>query len=99
GLQIRDAADILLRDIDALIPVLERQAIAHRDTLSVGRTHGVHAEPMTFGLKIAVWVDEMRRNRERLVAARDAAAVGAISGAVGTHSSVPAELEVIVCER
>ncbi|MBK6662878.1 MAG: adenylosuccinate lyase [Thermoflexaceae bacterium] len=97
GLQLRDAADLLLADVDALIVVLERQAAAHRDTLCVGRTHGVHAEPTTFGLKLAVWVDEMRRNRERLACARDAVAVGAISGTVGTHASVPPALEEIVC--
>ncbi|MFN8508831.1 MAG: adenylosuccinate lyase, partial [Dehalococcoidia bacterium] len=99
GLQLRDAADLLLADVDALSAVLERQATAHRDTLCVGRTHGVHAEPTTFGLKLAVWVDEMRRNRERLVAARGAVAVGAISGTVGTHASVPPALEEIVCEK
>ena len=99
GLQLRDACDLLLQGVDALSAVLERQAKIHRDTLCVGRTHGVHAEPTTFGLKLAVWVDEMRRNRERLVAAREAVAVGAISGTVGTHASVPPELEEIVCKR
>ncbi len=99
GLQLRDACDILLRDIDALSKVLERQAVAHRDTLCAGRTHGVHAEPTTFGLKLTVWVDEMRRNKKRLEDARDAVAVGAISGTVGTHASVPPKLEEIVCER
>jgi adenylosuccinate lyase len=99
GLQLRDACELLLADIDALLVVLERQAKAHRDTLCAGRTHGVHAEPMTFGLKIAVWVDEMRRNRARLVDARAAIAVGAISGTVGTHASVPPKLEEIVCEK
>jgi adenylosuccinate lyase len=98
GLQLRDACAVLLADVDALSAVLERQAKRYRDTLCVGRTHGVHAEPTTFGLKIAVWVDEMRRNRRRLELARDAVAVGAISGTVGTHSSVPAELEEMVCE-
>jgi adenylosuccinate lyase len=99
ALQLRDASDILLADVDALLVVLERQAVAHRDTLCVGRTHGVHAEPTTFGLKLAVWVDEMRRNRARLVAARQAVAVGAISGTVGTHASVPPRVEELVCEK
>jgi adenylosuccinate lyase len=99
ALQLRDASDILLADVDALLVVLERQAVAHRDTLCVGRTHGVHAEPTTFGLKLAVWVDEMRRNRARLVAARQAVAVGAISGTVGTHASVPPQVEELVCEK
>ncbi|MES4791764.1 MAG: adenylosuccinate lyase [Chloroflexota bacterium] len=99
ALQLRDASDILLADVDALVVVLERQARAHRDTLCVGRTHGVHAEPTTFGLKLAVWVDEMRRNRARLVAAREMVAVGAISGTVGTHASVPPRVEELVCAK
>ncbi|HML99009.1 MAG TPA: adenylosuccinate lyase [Tepidiformaceae bacterium] len=99
ALQLRDACDLLLGDIDGLSAVLERQAVAHRDTLCTGRTHGVHAEPTTFGLKLAVWVDEMRRNRRRLEAARETVAVGAISGTVGTHASVPPELEEIVCRK
>ncbi len=99
GLQLRDACDLLLGDVDELSAVLERQAKVHRDTICVGRTHGVHAEPTTFGLKLAVWVDEMRRNRKRLEDARTAVAVGAISGTVGTHASVPPELEEMVCRR
>jgi adenylosuccinate lyase len=98
GLQLREASDLLLADIDALSAVLERQARAYRETLCAGRTHGVHAEPTTFGLKLAVWVDEMRRNRRRLELGREAVAVGAISGTVGTHASVPPELEELVCE-
>lgn len=99
GLQLRDASDLLLKDIDGLSKVLEQKAVQYRDTLAVGRTHGVHAEPTTFGLKLAVWVDEMRRNRKRLEAAREAVSVGAISGTVGTHASVPPELEEIVCRK
>lgn len=99
GLQLRDACDLLLAGVDRLSAVLERQCVAHKDTLCTGRTHGVHAEPTTFGLKLAVWVDEMRRNRERLVAARAAINVGALSGTVGTHASVPPELEEIVCKK
>ncbi|MCC7366204.1 MAG: adenylosuccinate lyase [Dehalococcoidia bacterium] len=99
GLQLRDACDLLLKDIDALSVVLERQAVAYRDTLCAGRTHGVHAEPTTFGLKLTVWVDEMRRNRARLAAARDVIAVGAISGTVGTHASCPPQLEELVCAK
>jgi adenylosuccinate lyase len=99
GLQLRDACELLLVEVDRLTRVLEKKAVQYRHTLCVGRTHGVHAEPMTFGLKIAVWVDEMRRNRVRLEQARDAIAVGAISGTVGTHASVPPELEEIVCRK
>lgn len=99
ALQLRDAADLLLRDIDALLVVLEHRAREYRRTLCVGRTHGVHAEPTTFGLKLAVWVDEMRRQRARLESARASVAVGAISGTVGTHASVPPEVEEIVCRK
>ena len=98
GLQLRDACDLLLAGIDKLSAVLERQAVRYRGTLCAGRTHGVHAEPTTFGLKLTVWVDEMRRNRKRLESAREAIAVGAISGTVGTHASCPPELEEIVCK-
>ncbi len=99
GLQLRDACDLLLKGLDGLSAVIERQAKTHRNTLCTGRTHGVHAEPTTFGLKLAVWVDEMRRNRKRLEQAREAVAVGAISGTVGTHASVPPALEEIVCNK
>lgn len=99
ALQLRDACDLLLEGLDDLSRVVERQSKAHRDTLCTGRTHGVHAEPTTFGLKLAVWVDELRRGRVRLEQARDAIAVGAISGTVGTHASVPPELEEIVCRK
>ena len=99
GLQLREASNLLLRGVDALSAAIEKQAVRYKDTLCAGRTHGVHAEPTTFGLKLAVWADEMRRNRARLAAARDAVAVGAISGTVGTHASVPPELEEIVCAK
>lgn len=99
GLQLRDACDLLLAGVDRFSAILERQCIAHRDTLCAGRTHGVHAEPTTFGLKLAVWVDEMRRNKARLLQAREAIAVGALSGTVGTHASVPPQLEELVSQR
>lgn len=98
ALQLRDASDLLLEGAERLTAALERLAVAHRGTLCAGRTHGVHAEPTTFGLKVAVWVAEMRRNRERLRAAREAVAVGAISGAVGTHASIAPAIEEAVCQ-
>ena len=98
GLQIRDASAILLEGVDALIETLAERAVEHKDTLMMGRTHGVHAEPTTFGLKLALWREEMRRNRERLRSAAAEAAVGKISGVVGTHASVPLEIEVYACE-
>jgi adenylosuccinate lyase len=98
ALQIVQAIDLLASDIDTLIDSVGREAIAHRNTVMIGRTHGVHAEPITFGFKLAVWYDELRRHRERLDAAREDIRVGKISGAVGTHANVPPDLEEDVCE-
>ncbi|MBM3940526.1 MAG: adenylosuccinate lyase [SAR202 cluster bacterium] len=98
ALQLRDSAAILLADVDEFIDVLAKQALAHRHTLIMGRTHGVHAEPTTFGLKLALWLDEMRRNRRRLVEAAEQVAVGKISGVVGTHATVPLEVEEEACK-
>ena len=99
AIQVVEAADLLLRRIDQAINAVGKQAIAHRGTLMIGRTHGVHAEPITFGFKLAVWYDELRRARTRLAAARETMAVGKISGAVGTHANVPPDLEDDVCEQ
>ena len=98
ALQLRDAAALLLAGVDSLIEAIAARAVEHKHTLIVGRTHGVHAEPTTFGLKLALWWDEMRRNRERLERAAAQVAVGKISGAVGTHATVPLEVEVYACE-
>ena len=98
GLQIRDAAAILLEGTDALIAALGERAVERKRTLIMGRTHGVHAEPTTFGLKLALWREETLRNRERLRRAAEEAAVGKISGVVGTHATVPLEVEVYACE-
>ncbi len=98
GLQILDAAAILVEGADALIAALGERAVERKRTLIMGRTHGVHAEPTTFGLKLALWREEMLRNRERLRRAAEEAAVGKISGVVGTHASVPLEVEVYACE-
>jgi adenylosuccinate lyase len=93
-------AGILLRDqLDALIETISRLAVEHRMTLMVGRTHGIHAEPTTFGYKLAMWVDELRRVRSRLDAATDDIRVGAISGAVGTHATIPPQIEEYVCQQ
>jgi len=99
GLQLKAAGGILLSDVDALIRVLKSRAIEHKHTLMMGRTHGVHAEPMTFGLKLAVWVKEMERNAARLARAIDIVSVGKISGAVGTHSTVPLAVEENACRH
>ena len=99
SLQLMEALDLLIADTDALLDALHTRAIEHKDTLMMGRTHGVHAEPITFGLKLALWWDETRRNRERLVQARDIIAYGKVSGPVGTHATVPPSVETRVCER
>ncbi|MDA8218974.1 MAG: adenylosuccinate lyase [Dehalococcoidales bacterium] len=99
AMQMVDATALLQVGVDRLLKVLERMAVAHRSTLMIGRTHGVHAEPITFGLKLAIWVDEMRRNAKRLAEAGEQIAVGKISGAVGTHASVPPFVEEFACQR
>ncbi len=97
ALQMVAAADLLLNEIDAAIDAVKEQAVRHKDTLMMGRTHGVHAEPMTFGLKLALWWDELRRQRERMEAARESIRVGKVSGAVGTHATIPPHIEDRVC--
>jgi adenylosuccinate lyase len=97
ALALVEAADRLIAGVDRLRESLRRLALQHRDTLTVGRTHGIHAEPTTFGLKVAGWYTEAGRNRERLVRAREAIRVGKISGAVGTFAHVPPEVEEEVC--
>src|ERR671913_815620 len=99
ALLLRDAADILVKKIDALIDVLRRRALEFKSTPQVGRTHGIHAEPTSFGLTFALWFDEMRRNRERLLRAREAVAVGKISGAVGAFAHLDPAVEEKVCAR
>ena len=97
SLQLVQAADLLLEEMDSLRQVLRSRALEFKDTLMMGRTHGIHAEPTTFGLKLALWWDEMNRQRQRLEAARSQVAVGKISGAVGTHATVPPDVEARVC--
>jgi adenylosuccinate lyase len=111
GLTSSDVVDTalsvtLVRALDVLAPAvaeLEASIVArareHRGTATVGRTHGIHAEPTTFGAKLALWALQIRRDRERLARARDAIAVGKLSGAVGTYSNVDPEVEAFVCER
>ena len=99
SLQLVEAADLLLDETDTLRGTLCKRAVEFKDTLMMGRTHGIHAEPITFGLKVALWWDEMNRQRQRLEEARSQIAVGKISGAVGTHATVPPEVEARVCAR
>ncbi len=95
GLLMREALNILIEDVDSLLPILEDNAFKYKETVMMGRTHGVHAEPMVFGLKFALWYEEMKRNKKRLENAREVVSVGAISGAVGTYSNIPPEVEEI----
>src|SRR6266849_2905763 len=99
ALLLREACDILITKIGAFIEVLKRRAFEFKDTPQVGRTHGIHAEPTSFGLTFALWFDEMRRNRERLEKAREAVAVGKISGAVGAFAHLDPQVEEKVCAR
>jgi len=99
SLQVIEAADILFQDIKSLIAVLAQKAIEYKYTATIGRTHGVHAEPTSFGLKLALWIEETRRNLQRLTEARKVMAVGKISGAVGTHATVPPDVEQKACQK
>jgi adenylosuccinate lyase len=97
ALQLRDSCDLLLQGLRDLRKVLVRRARQHKKTPQIGRSHGVQAEPITFGLKLALWVAELDRNIERLKAARKSVAVGMISGAVGTYSNIDPRVEALSC--
>ena len=96
---LKEASDLILRDIQRLLVVLRKKAFQYKETLMIGRSHGVHAEPITFGLKMALWYDEMRRNLLRMERAKGAIGVGKISGAVGTFAHIPPSVEEFVCQR
>jgi adenylosuccinate lyase len=99
AVQLAQAGALLRAALDTLHETVAAAAVRYRHTLMAGRTHGIHAEPTTFGFKLAMWVDELRRARARLDAALDDVAVGAISGAVGTHATVPPSIEEYVCAQ
>jgi adenylosuccinate lyase len=99
ALQMREACDVLLHDLDALAQAIRDRALEHRRTPMIGRTHGVHAEPMTFGLKLALWYAEVARDIERVRRARAVVSVGKLSGAVGTFGHLPPQIEEDVCRR
>ncbi len=99
ALQMRDACDLIVRGLDELAAAVKQRAEEHRHTAMIGRTHGVHAEPMTFGLKLALWYAEIQRNLERVRRVRTVVAVGKISGAVGTFAHLPPSIEAAVCRR
>ncbi|MFA5323865.1 MAG: adenylosuccinate lyase [Smithella sp.] len=97
--QLKEAAEVLLEDIDKLLIVLRRRALENKNTLMIGRSHGIHAEPITFGLKLALWYQEMQRNRQRLLQAKESISYGKISGAVGTFSFIDPFVEEYVCNK
>ncbi|MCL0086207.1 adenylosuccinate lyase [Thermodesulfovibrionales bacterium] len=99
SLLMREAADIIIRGIRELMDVLKIQAFKYKDTLCMGRSHGIHAEPMTFGLKFALWYEDAKRSLQRIERAKEVISVGKISGAIGTFSNIPPELEEIVCSK
>jgi adenylosuccinate lyase len=97
AIQMREACDLILKDIDALAAAVRNRANEHRRTPMIGRTHGVHAEPMTLGVKLALWYAEIVRDRERVRRARETVAVGKISGAVGMFAHLDPSVEAAVC--
>src|SRR3989339_72561 len=99
SLMMRVAADIIIKDIDGFTKILKKMAKKFKAVVMMGRSHGVHAEPMTLGLKFALWLKEMERNRERLVIARRNISVGKISGAVGTYSNIDPRIEILACKK
>ncbi|WP_243387416.1 adenylosuccinate lyase [Bacillus kexueae] len=96
---LKQANDILLKDIENFVEILKNKALEHKYTVMMGRTHGVHAEPTTFGLKMALWYEEMKRNLERFKRAKEEIEVGKISGAVGTYANIDPFVEQYVCEK
>ncbi|WP_346293846.1 adenylosuccinate lyase [Sphaerothrix gracilis] len=99
SLQLRDSLHIILNHVESLIQAIRYQAQQHRDTVMIGRSHGIHAEPMTFGFKLAGWLAEMMRHRDRLNRVQDQIAVGQISGAVGTYANIDPKIEAIACQK
>jgi adenylosuccinate lyase len=99
AIQLKEAGSILIQDVRDLMKVLRRQAYKYKWTIMIGRTHGVHAEPITFGLKFALWYQEMTRNLDRLKKAVDDVSVGQISGAVGTFAQISPKVEAYVCRK
>jgi adenylosuccinate lyase len=99
ALLMRDASDMIIKDIIELMDVLKKQAYQYKETLMIGRSHGIHAEPMTFGLKFALWYEDMKRNLSRIKKARETISVGKLSGAVGTFSNIPPAIEEKVCKK
>ncbi|MCX5718719.1 MAG: adenylosuccinate lyase [Nitrospirae bacterium] len=99
SLLMKKASDIIIKDIKTLMDVLKRQAYKYKETPMMGRSHGIHAEPMTFGLKFVLWYEDMKRNLERMKRVKEVISVGKLSGAVGTFSNIPPAIEEKVCKK
>ncbi|MBI4743739.1 MAG: adenylosuccinate lyase [Actinobacteria bacterium] len=99
ALQMKEAADILIADVNDLLESIKTKALEHKETLMIGRTHGIHAEPITFGIKLAVWFFELMRNLDRLKKAQETISYGKISGAVGTYANIDPRIEELVCRK
>ena len=99
AVRLREASKLILKGCGRLLLALKRKAMAHKHTVMVGRSHGIHAEPITFGLKLALWYDEMQRNRRRMEQAMETVSVGKISGAVGTYANISPKVEAYVCRK
>jgi adenylosuccinate lyase len=99
AIQMTEALDIILEDLDDLLTVLQRQALRHKNTVMVGRSHGIHGEPISFGFKLAIWYEEAQRHKERLTHVRDEIAVGKLSGAMGTFAHQGPDIEEYVCAK
>ncbi|MEJ7607697.1 MAG: lyase family protein, partial [Bryobacteraceae bacterium] len=99
ALQLRDCSEILDKGLATLCTSLQEKAYEYKDTIQIGRTHGIHAEPYSFGLKFALWFDEARRGRARFLEAAEAIRVGKISGAVGTFAHIGPEAEELICSK
>jgi len=99
AVRLREASKLILKGCERLLLVLKKKAMAHKHTVMIGRSHGIHAEPITFGLKLALWYDEMYRNCRRMEQAMETISVGKISGAVGTYANIPPKVETHVCRK
>ena len=99
ALLLKQAMDIIVQDLEELMDVIRTKAMAHKYTTMIGRSHGIHAEPITFGLKLAVWYSEMKRNLQRLGESRDVISYGKLSGAVGTFANTSPKIEALVCKK
>ena len=99
SIQAKQAAELLLEDINGLMDAIENRALEHKYTIMVGRSHGIHAEPTSFGLKMAIWLEEMKRNKKRLEEAKEVISVGQLSGPVGTFATIPPQIEEEACKK